>query len=258
MRVRVSPSAQLLAVIKHLKFKRNSIVIVSVVVLTLLVLAVYRERQMLRNEELKLTTEFYESKVRQPIGAGAHLSFDRREILIDSKNILNIQSPDIYNWFLTQTELCSKDGFVRPNTLEISCTTPDSFRKYVEFKNIYISPDNKFVGFEINTDLDFDSGDSVIGILHLENNKVNFVTNFYLGNVFISFSPNGKYFVYKGSCFEGLCGLYVRNSETLEIVSNVNNPEYDDTRQFDSDFVRWVSENEFEYKIGNINKIISI
>ena len=47
-----------------------------------------------------------------------------------------------------------------------------------------------------------------------------------------------------------MCGLFIKDSETLAEKINLNNPEYVDVRSVDAEFVKWISDNEVEYKLG--------
>jgi hypothetical protein len=58
-------------------------------------------------------------------------------------------------------------------------------------------------------------------------------------------------FVYRGGCFEGMCALYVKDSETFIDKITLSDSEFADGRTADATFVRWISDNEIEYKLGS-------
>jgi hypothetical protein len=176
------------------------------------------------------------------------LSPDKKNIVLDGKAILSVDNDIIFNWFKTKTGMCSEDNIIHPNTMEISCENKTTFRKYVNFASIIVSSDKSKIGFTIEAIPP--TSDYVVGLFSRSADKVDLLTDYYLGNDFISFSPSGRYFVYKCRCFEGICGLYIKNSENLTTVASLNNPQYDDMRQYDTNFVRWISDNQVEYKVN--------
>src|SRR3989344_4001915 len=112
-----------------------------------------------------------------------------------------------------------------------------------------LSADKMKIGFTIESDTL--TPDKVVGIFSRSANAVNLLGGYYLGNAFIGFSPNGTNFVYQGGCFEGMCGLYVKNSETLADKASLSDSESADARTRTATFVRWISDNEIEYKLGS-------
>ncbi|EKE06846.1 MAG: hypothetical protein ACD_18C00258G0002 [uncultured bacterium] len=111
------------------------------------------------------------------------------------------------------------------------------------------------IGFSIESDTL--TPDKVVGIFLTTDNKVQLLSNYYLGNEFISFSPQSTYFVYKGICWEGLCGLFVKDANTLEDKISLNNPEFLDMRTVDANFINWITDNKISYKLGTETKEVS-
>ncbi len=175
------------------------------------------------------------------------LSADKKDIVAGDKILLSIDDDAIFNWFKTKSQLCDPYNITTVNRKSF-CENKTFFRKLTRFSSIVVSPDKMKIGFTIESDEV--SPDKVVGIFLRSTNKVNLLTNYYLGNEFISFSPSGKYFVYRGYCWEGLCGLFIRETETLAEKVSLNNPESIDLRVLDAKFIRWLSDNEIEYKLG--------
>ena len=75
---------------------------------------------------------------------------------------------------------------------------------------------------------------------------------FYLLNEFISFSPSGAYFVYRNSCFEGMCYHTIADSETRAVRAVLSDEDAASREEaLNTVFVRWLSDTEVEYKVGN-------
>lgn len=177
------------------------------------------------------------------------LSADKKDIIVNGSVLLSIDNDAIFNWFKTESQLCDGYNLTSTPDRKAFCENRSSFKNQTRFASIVISPDKMKIGFTIESDTL--SPDKVVGIFLRSANKVNLLTNYYLGNEFISFSPSGKYFVYQGNCWEGLCGLFIKDSETLTEKASLNNPEYVDFRSADAEFVRWLSDNQVEYKLGS-------
>ena len=159
-------------------------------------------------------------------------------------------TPAITGFFRAESQLCAESNLNSDAKRQLFCEDEGVFSSMTRFTEIVVSPDQTRVGFTIESDAL--SPDTVVGILDTTRtaDPINFLTNYYLGNQFISFSPSGKNLVYRGSCFEGMCGLFVRDAETLEEKISFNNPVYLDSRVESSEFVQWISDDELEYKIG--------
>jgi len=178
------------------------------------------------------------------------LSEDRKSIVADGKILLVVDNDSIINFFKTKSQLCDEYNITTTPDRKMFCENKEAFGSMTRFTSIVVSPDKMKVGFTIESDTL--SPDKVVGIFYPSRttNKINFLTNYYLGNKFISFSPSGINFVYQGNCWEGMCGLFIKNSETLAKKVNLNNPEYADFKSENSEFVRWVSDTEVVYKLG--------
>ncbi len=183
------------------------------------------------------------------------LSTDKKSISTDSKILLVIDNDTIFNWFKTKSQLCDGYNLTSSPDRKMFCENKTSFKSQTRFTSIVISPDKMKIGFTIESDTL--SPDKVVGVFSLSTNSVNLLGSYYLGNEFISFSPNGINFVYKGDCFEGMCGLYVKNSETLTDKTSLSDSEFADARTRTATFVKWLSDNEIEYKLGTELKRIS-
>lgn len=78
------------------------------------------------------------------------------------------------------------------------------------------------------------------------------LTDYYLGNELLGFSPEGSYFAFRHGCWEGICSFGVRQANDLspvklsfEAFSGCDGPECADAK-----FLRWISDTEVEYSEG--------
>ena len=177
------------------------------------------------------------------------LSADKKSISADGKILLAIDNDTIFNWFKTKSQLCDGYNLTSAPDRKTFCENKTSFKNQTRFASIVVSPDKMKIGFTIESDTL--TPDKVVGIFSRSANAVNLLGGYYLGNAFIGFSPNGTNFVYQGGCFEGMCGLYVKNSETLADKASLSDSESADARTRTATFVRWISDNEIEYKLGS-------
>lgn len=186
-----------------------------------------------------------------PFQTNPILSDGNKTIMQDNTVLLSIDNDEIFNFFKTQSQLCNKQNLESTATRKMFCTDIATFKSETRFSSIVLSPDKTKIGFAIETDEM--SPDKTVGIFYVARatDTIHFLTNFYLGNEFISFSPAGVNFVVKGGCWEGMCGLVIKNSETLEDKISLNNPAFVDMRTENTEFIKWISDNEVEYKIGN-------
>lgn len=177
------------------------------------------------------------------------LSEDSKAIRSNGNVLLTIDHDSIFRFFQNESQLC--DAANINSKRELFCENKTAFKEMTRFDSIVVSPDKKSIVFTIKSDVL--SPDTVVGIFYpfRSGDNIYFLTNYYLGNQFISFSPNGSYFIYKGNCWEAMCGLYIKETETLTEALNINDPEYIDLRTQDAEFIRWVSENTIEYQIGS-------
>ena len=177
------------------------------------------------------------------------LSADKKSVVADGKVLLVIDNETIFNWFKTKSQLCDGYNLTSTPDRKTFCENKTSFKNQTRFASIVVSPDKMKIGFTIESDTL--TPDKVVGIFSRSTNAVNLLGGYYLGNEFIGFSPNGTNFVYQGGCFEGMCGLYVKNSETLADKASLSDSESADARTRTATFVRWISDNEIEYKLGS-------
>lgn len=188
-----------------------------------------------------------------PAGTPAS-SADGKSIVVDGRPVLSVDDQRIVQWFRAESQLCDERNIGTTPDRGMFCTDVAAFRDAARFASVVSSPDGTKVGFTIQTDTL--SPDEVVGILVRPTNSVRFLTDYYLGNAFIGFSPNGTHFVYRASCFEGKCGLVVRDSESLKVKAELNISDGMD-RSETAEFVRWTSENEIEYRLGDELKRVS-
>jgi hypothetical protein len=183
-----------------------------------------------------------------PVSGTPSLSADKKSIVADGQVLLAIDDDAIFNWFKTESQLCEGYNLTSTPDRKMFCEDETYFKSQTRFASIVVSPDKMKIGFSIESDAL--SPDNVVGIFLRSTNKVNLLTDYYLGNEFINFSPNGTNFIYQGRCWEGQCGLFIKNSETLAEEASLNNPEFLDARGQQATFVRWISDNQIEYKLG--------
>lgn len=177
------------------------------------------------------------------------LSADKKNVIADGKVLLAIDNDTIFNWFKTKSQLCDGDNLTSTPDRKTFCENKTSFKSQTRFASIIVSPDKMKIGFTIESDTL--SPDKVVGIFSRSTNAVDLLGSYYLGTEFIGFSPNGTNFIYQGGCFERMCGLYVKNSETLADKASLSDSEFGDARTRTATFVRWISDNEVEYKLGS-------
>jgi len=183
-----------------------------------------------------------------PVFERLSLSVDKKSIVAGDKILLTIDNDTIFSWFKTKSQLCDGYNLTSTPDRKMFCENKTSFKDLTRFASIVVSPDKMKIGFTIESDTL--SPDKVVGIFSRSANTINLLGNYYLGNEFISFSPNGTNFVYQGGCFEAMCGLYIKNSETLVNKASLSDSEYADARTRTTTFVRWLSDNAIEYKLG--------
>ena len=183
------------------------------------------------------------------------LSSDKKSIMENDKVLLKIDNDTIFNWFKNDSQLCEGYNLTSVIDREKFCRNLNSFKSQTRFASIIVSPDKIKIGFSIESDTL--TPDKVVGIFLTTDNTVKLLSNYYLGNEFISFSPQSTYFVYKGICWEGLCGLFVKDANTLEDKISLNNPEFLDMRTVDANFINWITDNKITYKLGTETKEVS-
>lgn len=183
------------------------------------------------------------------IGApGAALASDSRSVLLGGRPVLTIDDDQIVQWFRSKSQLCDARNIGSTPDRRQFCTDVGTFRSKTRFASVAASPDGTVIGFTIESDAL--TPDTAAGIFFRSSGSVTFLTGYYLGNRFLSFSPGGAHFAYQGDCFEAKCGLYVRDSGTLAEKLRVNGPAAGTERTQNATFVRWISDHEIEYTLG--------
>jgi hypothetical protein len=177
------------------------------------------------------------------------LSADEKSISVDGNVLLVVDNDTIFNWFKTTSQLCDEFNILSSPDRRMFCENKAFFKSQTRFASISLSPNAMKVGFTIESDAL--NPDRVVGIFSRTTNTVNLFGSYYIGNEFIGFSPKGMNFVYRGGCFEGMCALYVKDSETFIDKITLSDSEFADGRTADATFVRWISDNEIEYKLGS-------
>jgi len=175
------------------------------------------------------------------------LSGDRKSVVVDGQVVLAIDNDQIVEWFRTQSQLCDPPNISATPDRRAFCTDKAAFKSRTQFASVVSSPDGTKIGFTIGSETLVP--DTVAGIYLRSTGTVRFLTTYYLGNQFISFSPSGANFVYQGGCFEANCGLFLRDTVTLVEKARVNDLVGGERHQ-NATFVRWISENEVEYRLG--------
>lgn len=173
------------------------------------------------------------------------LSADKKNIMTNNSILISIDDTAIVNFFRTKSQLCDDSNITTTLDRKKFCQDSVTLKKETKFSSIVVSPDNTVVGFTIeSTTL---SPDTVAGIFYpyRTENKMYFLTNYYLGNQFLSFSPEGNNFVFKHACFEGVCGFSIMDSKTLEIKLEYI-PEEETKGSYI--FERWLTDSEIEYQ----------
>jgi len=240
-------------------FTNTFLLIITLVVVAVLAgsFVFFQKQKTTTPTDIILDTTTTTTKIQTPPATETTitLSSDKKSIMENDKVLLKIDHDTIFNWFKNDSQLCEGYNLTSVTDREKFCTNKDSFKSQTRFASITISPDKMKIGFSIESDTL--TPDKVVGIFLTTDNKVQLLSNYYLGNEFISFSPQSTYFVYKGICWEGLCGLFVKDANTLEDKISLNNPEFLDMRTVDADFVNWITNNKISYKLGTETKEVS-
>jgi len=180
------------------------------------------------------------------------LSADKKSIVVDGKVALSIDDELIFKFFKNESQLCDSSNINSNPGRKMFCEDKVTFKNLTRFKSIVVSGDGKKVGLTIESDTL--SPDTVVGIFYPNKtlDKVSMLSNYYLGNEFIIFSPNSINFVYRGGCWEAMCAFYIKDSKTLEDKINFIPQEPDSHGNYE--FVKWISDTEIEYKLDSILK----
>ncbi|MFN3187956.1 MAG: hypothetical protein ACK42D_00200 [Candidatus Paceibacteria bacterium] len=183
------------------------------------------------------------------------LSADGKSIIRDGSVILRITDDAIVSYFRDEsTGLCDQSNISNTATREAFCNNLSVFETSTSFIKIIPSATGNKIGFVVATDEL--APDTALGIFYPQNTtyKVHILSNYYLGNDVISFSPRDSYFVTKDGCFEGICGFTIYNAVTLEIIREFGNPETEPANTF----LTWLGDNRFEYSVGDEIREFSI
>lgn len=179
------------------------------------------------------------------------LAPDGKSIVQNGQPVLSIDNAQIVEWFRTQSQRCDANNIAGRRAF---CTDTATFRDKTLFASISSTPDGMTIGFTIK--IDPPDADTVAAIFARSSGKVTFLTASPLNSRFISFSPSGTSFVYEDGCFEARCGLDVRDTATLAVRARLNPPPAD-ARTKNATFVRWISDNAIEYRLGDETKTAS-
>ena len=244
--------------------KRHTLVVVIVMILVFVGVVGYglwaRRSEPVTQQQISNPTETENFIQRTdsgfPYSSIPSISVSQKTIVADGKVLLSVDDEMIFNFFKDKnTGVCDISNINNTPTRKSFCTDREVFKSRTHFSAINASPDGKKISFTI--EMDELTPDTVVGMFYPFNTtyKVHFLTNFYLGNQFISFSPSSKNFVYKSSCFEGICGFFVKDSNTL--ANKISFPDQDIESRSSYTFIRWISDSEIEYKVGNELKQLS-
>lgn len=181
-------------------------------------------------------------------GVSISVSEDGKIIMRNDVPLLAIDDMRLMNMFREESQLCDEFNITSSDERRAFCEEREAFVSQTSFTSIAVSPDMNEIWFKLESEAMIP--DALVGFLSVSSGEIIFLSNFYLWNELIGFSPSGTYFAYRGMCWEAKCGVSIRDSETLEEVWSINNPEYIDMRQDDMQFIRWISDSEVEYEIG--------
>ena len=176
------------------------------------------------------------------------LSEDGKSIVQDTEVLLNIEDLAIFSFFQkAETGMCDSSNITNTASRTAFCTNPLAFKQQAKFTKLVPSVSGTDFGFVIETtEL---SPDTVVGMVSKTEygNKVTLLTNYYLGNDFLSFSPSGSKFAYKERCWEAICGFTIKDTATLRTMREFGNPETDPA----TTFTRWIDDTSIEYVVGS-------
>jgi len=173
------------------------------------------------------------------------LSTDKKTILQGTSVLLKIDDAEIFGWFETKSGLCRKGN--NNESRNLFCDDIVAFLSKTSFVNMHLTKNNKYIVFEIST-TEMEP-DKVVGHYTIATKKITWLTNYYLMNEFISYSPDESKFIYQNNCWEGMCGLTVKANENLQTLKEINNPESADTRNNKAIFNKWIDNNTINYTL---------
>lgn len=183
------------------------------------------------------------------------LSTDARAILSNQEIILDTKNEAIFNYF-KNSFLCDESNINSDSERPNFCQNQEFLAGKTTFANFYLSPDKQKIIFVVTSEIL--TPDQALGIYYLDSGKITIFSDYYIGNEFISFSPNGDYFIYKGGCFEATCALNIIDTNSLNLVASLSDSQYPDARVRDVFFNRFISANELEYSLGDEVRLFSI
>ena len=175
------------------------------------------------------------------------LSIDGNALLRNSEVVFDLWDERIFSWFQDESQLCDEFNRTSSEQREMFCSDRDFFKTQVRFRTAELSRDASTLGFTLESDTL--EPDSVVAIYDISRDELIFLTNYYLGNEFLSFSPSGEHFVYQWFCFEAKCWLIVWETSSLEDIREINMPEYIDMRQLDATFISWSDQRKIEFML---------
>jgi len=224
----------------------------KIIIAVLLVVIGYLGYQQFKNSTPTVSTTPSSEEV---VTATPQLFAEGNRIDTGSGHSLDITHEEIVSFFRADTTgMCDEHNIGNTATRRDFCMNLTTFAESASFSKIVPSHSGNRIGFVIETtEL---APDTVVGVYYPLNTtyKVHIISNYYLGNDFIGFSPNDTYLVIKDGCFEGVCGFTVFNAATLDVIRRFGNPETEPTNTF----VSWISDNRFEYKVGDTTLDFSI
>ena len=189
----------------------------------------------------------------QPIDDSPSITMtpDQKTIVQGETILLKIDDDKIFSWFKTESGLCDQvnnaAGQYRNQSRISFCTDVDAFLTNTHFVKIHPSNSQNYIALEISSaEL---PPDKVLGFYNVKTQNIDWLSNYYLGNEFISYSPDETKFIYQSKCFEGFCGLTLKSTKTLATLKEINNPEYLDARTQRITFDGWIDNNTFSYSL---------
>lgn len=226
------------------------------IVLLLIIIGIFTYQQYFNTAATpNLSTPIIIEGNTETIVTTPELSPDGKSITINDSTVLHIEDETILSYFKNQsTGLCDEYNIHNTPTRTSFCTDAEAFADSVSFTKIAPSATGGKIGFVIaSKEL---APDTAVGIFYPQNTtyKVHLLTNYYLGNDFIGFSPDDSYFVTKDSCFEGICGFSIYNAATRSKIRHFGNPESEPANTF----LRWETNDSFTYSVGAETRTFTI
>ncbi len=170
------------------------------------------------------------------------------EPTIKQPTLLPINDSRIFAWFKETSGLCDTFNIESDEHRKAFCTDEAVFANMTRFVATKSSPDQTAIGFTIGSDAL--APDTVVGIYFPATDAVHMLTSYYLGNTFNGFSPQGTYIAYTTGCFEARCTIVIQETNNLKQTVVINGDVPPDARTHNAEFVRWISDNRFEYRLG--------